>query len=249
MKFSFLTLFLALSLAAGVSAEEVSYHDTLPSWLLPLREAVFGQNVDPQSGLALYNAARGTANGLSGTAKLNGLAWCDYYMGRIYQDNKQDDEAIKLFNQGLDTAEQSVKLKETAEGWALMSSNLGQLCMLKSTFWVMAHGLDVVKYADKAVSLDPKCAPALYNQASRYVFSPSWLADEDKGIKMLMAMLNGGADLQKSDLFNVYTALAWAYIEKEDAKSAAPYLAMAHELYPTSRFVNKDLTDKLAGLK
>lgn len=222
-----------------------SYRDTIPQWLIPLRDALYEQVLPSAAALPIYNAAKNKAQSeLSGAEQLSILSRCDYFMGRIYQLYKENDKALKCYQTGLDAAERSLDIKETAIGWEMRAANLSQMCMLKPKAWVMANGLNVEKFSKNALKLDSRNAPAQYMIASRWVYAPWPFNDTPKGIKMMKEILTGAYDLQKDDLFNAYVALAYAYLHDNNKSEALVWIAKALSIYPTNKYIGVELKSK-----
>jgi tetratricopeptide (TPR) repeat protein len=244
LKKQIITVALFALVLAGVSAG--GYKDTLPDWLRPLREAVYEQKLKAGGVYPIYAKALMFANALRGVERLNYHAWCKYLMGRVYQFDGDEDTAIEYYEAGLEDAEQSLKIKETAEGWRHRAENLSQLCTLKNKFFVMANGLDVGNFSEKALSLDPKDAKAQYMIASRWVYAPSPFSDVPKGISMMKAILNGNYNREKDDLFNLYVSLAYAYNRDDNKSEARSWLNKALGVYPTNKFAGVELRAEIS---
>lgn len=247
MKKRFMLFVLAFPLFAFAFPSGASeYGDILPSWFIPLRDAVYEQKLGADEVYPIYLQTRKKCESeLSGDALGTALSRCDYFMGRVYQFYKLDDKALALYESGYDAAKKALSVKESAAAWELSASHLSQLCMLKSYAFVMKNGLDVEKFCKNALKLDKKNAPAYYMIASRWVYAPWPLNDTPKGITMMKEMLDGRAALQKDDLFNVYSAIAYAYIRDKNKTEAKIWLDKSLEIYPTNKYVGVELKAKL----
>ncbi|MDR2211822.1 MAG: hypothetical protein LBO65_10235 [Spirochaetaceae bacterium] len=240
MKKKLLLLTMLAAALTGLYAQ--NYRDRLPPWLLKLRDAVYEQVLRAEQIYPLYaNAKDMAAAELSGIEQRNALSRCEYLMGRAYQYFSQNVKAIECYQRGLETAEQSLSLGGSAEGWTLRSSNLSQLCTLRSTAWAIAHGLDVSKFAENALKINPRDAAARHIVASRWVYAPAPFNDTKKGIAMMKEILSGNYALQKDDLFNVYTALAYGYAREKNDAEARVWIGKALAIYPTNKFVKDEL--------
>ncbi|MDR2313235.1 MAG: hypothetical protein LBE02_01720 [Spirochaetaceae bacterium] len=239
-------LFAGIFAAACTGLCAQSYQDRLPPWLLKLRDAVYEQVLRPEQIYPLYTNARNMAAAeLSGGEQLNAVSRCEYLMGRAYQYFTQNAPAVECYQRGLAAAEQSLALKESADGWTMRSNNLSQLCMLKSKAWAIAHGLDVGKFAENALKINPRDAAARHITASRWIYAPPPFNDIKKGVAMMKEILSGNYTLQRDDLFNVYTALAYGYIQEKNSAEARIWIARALSVYPTNKFVKEELAGKL----
>ena len=174
------------------------------------------------------------------------LSRCEYMMGRVYQIDGRNDEAVACFERGMGLAEKSLGARPSPEAYEMLASNVGQACMLKGRAWVMANGLKVEQNAKRALDLDPRNAASQYMIASRWAFGPGPFGNPQRGIDEMGAILTGGADLQKDDFFNVYSAIAYAYVRLKKKPDALPWIRKALELYPTNTFA-RDLLAQIEG--
>jgi len=220
-----------------------SLYAVSPSWLEGFRDAVFSQNVTIDEAERLfYETDRQARENLNGSALYAMLSRCEYLLGRVYQDHNRKDEAVSHFEKGVKFAEESLAqgggadASVRAEAHEMIASNVGHLCMLKSTAWVMANGLKVEENAKKALRFDSRNARAQYMISSRWVFGPGMFGDPKRGIAELEGMLNGQMDMEKDSYFNAYSALGYAYMRLNKNQEALSWVQMSLALYPTSKF-------------
>jgi tetratricopeptide (TPR) repeat protein len=218
--------------------------EAVPQWFVPLREAVYDQALPAGRIEPLYRETVKKAEAdLSGAELQVLLARCEYMLGKAYQLDGRNDEAVACYEKGIALAEQAIALRPTAAAYELLASHYGQACMIKSNGWVMANGLKVEQNAKKALALDPRNAACRYMVAARWVFGPGAFGNPKKGISELEAMLADGSDFQKDDLFNVYSALGYAYIRIKKNQDARPWIEKSLALYPENKFA-LDLLDQ-----
>jgi tetratricopeptide (TPR) repeat protein len=216
----------------------------LPDWYIPLREAIYEQVLGADEVFALADKVRKTAEAeLSGAELLVMLSRCDYCVGRAYQFETQDKRALPYYERGVAQAEKALAEKPSAAGYEMLAKNISQLCLLKSTAWVMANGLKVEKNAKKALALNPRDAASRYMIAARWVFGPGVLGDPVRGIKEMKEILEGGFDLQKDDLYNVYSALGYGYLRLKNKGEARPWLEKAAQVYPDNKYIKEQLRE------
>jgi tetratricopeptide (TPR) repeat protein len=228
--------------------EGASYVDELPEWLAGLREAVYEQRLSADEVFPIYKAAFEKADGLpDGDGRLDMRSRCDYLMGRAYQYYKIKDKAIEHYERAVADAIKSLEAHKTSIGWTNRAESVSQLCALKSTWWVMMNGTDVEEFALEALRFNPKNAKALYLIASRWVYAPRPFNDIDKGVKMMRDILDGDNDMEKDDLFNVYTALAYGYAKDKKKTEALYWIDKALSVYPSNQFVGVELKAELLG--
>ena len=67
---------------------------SLPEWFLPLREAIYEQNLNSQEITSLYqNISNRARTSLSGAELYIILSRCEYLMGRAYQYEEKKEQA------------------------------------------------------------------------------------------------------------------------------------------------------------
>jgi tetratricopeptide (TPR) repeat protein len=215
-----------------------------PDWFIPLRDAVYEQNLAVNGIVPLYKSTFLVAEmRLGGHARFTALSRCEYMMGRalLYEGRKKEAEAH--YEKGREWAKKSLDELATAEGYQMLAENISQLCVVRTAIWTMANGLDVEKYAKEALKLDPRNAAAQHMIAARYVYAPAPFHDYNRGITMMMSIENN-AILQKDDRFNVYSAIGYAYIQQKKYQEARPWLEKALTVYPSNKFVRELLEQK-----
>jgi tetratricopeptide (TPR) repeat protein len=217
-----------------------------PAWFSPLRDAVFAQTLGAEAVAPIYRETVKMAEaGLSGRELDAMLSRCELMMGKSFQLDERNDEALACYEKGITLAERSIAAGPTPEGYEVLSANIGQACMLKPRSWVMVNGLKVEQNAKKALALNPRNAACQYMVASRWVFGPGVFGNPQRGITEMEAILNGAADLGKDDFFNVYSAIGYAYIRLKKNQEALPWIRKSLNLYPTNKFA-RDLLAQIS---
>jgi len=233
----FLSLFL---LFAGVPASG----DTLPEWFIPLREAVYEQQLTAAQVEPLYREISNRARtSLSGAAQYVVLSRCEYMMGKAYQHEDLKKEAIARYDEGIRMAERALEIQESAEAWVMLAENISRSCAVRPVSYAMANGLKVEKYAKNALAIDSRNAAAQFMIAARWVFAPAPLHNYNRGIEMLSAIPNE-SDMEKDDMFNVYSSIGYTYKQRKNNAQARNWLLRALEIYPTNKYAQS----LLAGL-
>jgi tetratricopeptide (TPR) repeat protein len=216
-----------------------------PAWFIPLREAVYEQRLHAAAVAPLYQEVRNRAGALpAGAERFVMLSRCEYMMGRVFQEDKRNPEALARYDEGIALAEKSLAVRPTAAAYEILAGNIGQACMIRSTAWVMTHGLKVEQNAKKALELDPRNAGARYLISSRWIFGPGIFGDPQRGIKEMEDILGDPSVLQKDDRFNVYSALAYGYVRLKKYGEGRPWIDKALELYPGNKFA-RDLLSQI----
>jgi tetratricopeptide (TPR) repeat protein len=213
-----------------------------------LREAIYEQKLHADEIVPIYTEVKKQAGvSLSGAELFVMLSRCEYMMGRAFQEDGRTQEAVTCYERGIALAEAALAVRPVSGAYEMLSGCYGQACMLKSVAWVMANGLKVESSAKKALALDSGNAAASYFIASRWAFGPGVLGDPKRGIKEMHAILDGNAALQKDDLFNCYSAIAYAYERLKQYQDAQVWVTKALELYPTNKFVRNLLAQIETG--
>jgi len=218
--------------------------ETLPEWFLPLREAVYEQELTAAEIEPIYRdiSAKARAS-LSGEAQYIMLSRCEYMMGRAYRYEERKDEAAARFGEGMAFAQKALDIRKSAEAWQMLAENLSQSCAVRSTSFAIANGLNVEKYAKNALAIDGRNAAAGIIVASRWVYAPAPFYNHNRGIEMMSAVLNE-SDNDKDDLFNIYSAIGYAYMQQKKNAEAKTWLLKSLEVYPTHKYV-QSLIEKL----
>jgi tetratricopeptide (TPR) repeat protein len=220
-----------------------AFSEALPDWFIPLREAVYEQQLSADEILSLYQRVSAEANtSLSADALYIMLSRCEYMMGRAYQFEERKQEAALRYAEGINWAEKALEERASAEAWQMLAENISQSCAVRGTAYAMANGLKVERYAKNALALNSRNAAAQYMIAARWVFAPSPFHNYRRGIEMMTAILENG-DMGKDDRFNVNLAIGYAYVQQKKYSDARPWLVRALEIYPTHKYA-KELLSK-----
>ena len=210
--------------------------DNTPVWMIPLRDAIYEQQLNIDGFRRLYNEARTAAQReLSGTALDLALSRCEYLIGRALQEADRNDEARTHYNEGLRLAVRALETSPSAQAWVMRASNLAQLCDLGPWTFTAANGLDVDRFAKNALTFNDRNAAAQYLVAARWVFAPAPFNNVRRGIDMMKAILEN-SDPEKDDLFLTYSAIGFGYLQRRQPNDARPWIQRALNIYPTSTF-------------
>jgi tetratricopeptide (TPR) repeat protein len=226
-----LLIFLCLFTGANAAAE------TLPEWFIPLREAIYEQQLTADEIVPLYSEILNKAKtALSGDSQYIILSRGEYMMGRAYQYEDNKNEAIKHYDEGIKWAEKALEIRESAEAWVILAENISQSCAVRPASYAMANGLKVEKYAKKALAIDSKNAAAQYMIAARWVYAPAPFNNYNKGIELLNAIPDS-SNMEKDDMFNVYSSLCYVYVQRKNSAQARQWYSKANEIYPTNKYL------------
>jgi len=232
-----------LALCLFLFVSETARTESLPEWFTPLREAIYEQEMTADEIFPLYEKTSGEAKkNLSGASLYVMLSRCEFMMGRAYQYEERKNEAAARYADGINYAQKALDTQASAEAWRMLAENISQSCAVRSASYAMANGLSVEKYSRNALAIDKKNAAARILIASRWVYAPSPFNNYNKGIEM-MSVIPQECNYDKDDLFNVYIAIGYAYIQQKKYLQAKPWLLKCLEVYPTNKFA-KSLLEK-----
>jgi len=211
--------------------------ETVPEWFIPLRDSVYEQQLTADEIFPVYREISAKAKlSLTGASQYVLLSRCEYMMGRAYQYEERKDEAAAHYDEGIRWAEKAIELVQSAEAWQMMAENISQSCAVRSVSYAMANGLKVEKYAKNALSIDSRNAASQYMIAARWVYAPSPFHNYRKGIEM-MSVIPKESNMEKDDMFNVYSAIGYAHIQQKNYSLARPWLLKSLEVYPTNKYI------------
>jgi tetratricopeptide (TPR) repeat protein len=158
-------------------------------------------------------------------------------IGRGYQVAGDKKKAAAHFERGLALSEEAQREAPCSEGWRWMSENIGQLCLVKDLGFLIANGLKTVRYAEKALALDPRNAAAQIIIASGKVYPPAVFGGNPRmGVELMQRALDMGTN-ERDDLFNIYSGIGLAYGKLKNPEEARRWLLKALELYPGNRYI------------
>ena len=219
-----------------LQAQDTAVTVDAPQWLLPLREAVFEQALDADDIRPLYTAAAAEARRLHTGAALHlALSRAEFLMGKALQDQDRNQDARPHYSEGLRLAELALGTAPGSEAWLLRAKNLSQLCSIGPWTFTAANGLNVERYAKNALNFDSRNAAAQYLIAARWVFAPAPFHNHRRGVQMMKDILENG-DLAKDDLFNVYSAIGYGYVQQKRLDEARPWILKSLEIYPSNKY-------------
>ncbi|MDR0443188.1 MAG: tetratricopeptide repeat protein [Treponema sp.] len=238
-----LTFFLLFIFSVPASSE-VASSEALPDWFLPLREAIYEQELTAGEIQPLYRDISDKARAaLSGSEQYIMLSRCEFMMGRAYQYEDRKDEAAAHYSEGINWAEKALKERESAEAWQMLAENISQSCAVRPTSYALANGTKVEKYAKSALAINKRNAAAQILIAARWVYAPSPFHNYRRGIEMMSAIPNESYP-DKDDMFNVYIAIGYAYVQQKKYAEARPWLLKSLEIYPANKYVQTLLAKK-----
>ena len=227
MKRAFAPLLLA-AICASLQAERS------PEWMLPLRDAVYGQSLAADEVRSLYLEASAAAwRNTAGACRYLTLSRAEYLMGRSLFSEGRTAKARAHFRDGMALAETAARMAPGADAWALRAKNLAWFGRTGTRAFAISASVNVERFAKNALEFDSRNAAAQYLAAAHWVFAPRPFANIRRGMEMMKAIPES-ADMDRGDLFNVAMAIGWAHIRQGRHDEARPWILKALEVFPTN---------------
>ncbi|MBO5137281.1 MAG: hypothetical protein J6B81_02115 [Spirochaetaceae bacterium] len=209
-----------------------------------LRDHVYNNDVSLVQLVNLYQKAKQLAYDILDESELMvALSRCEYIMGRAYSYASDKKNASTHYDVGMDYAETASEIKDSPKARLIYLENLSQNCSVKPTSFVLAYGPKIAGLAKKILKQDPTCGAAMFILNAQHIFAPIPFNNYKKGIKEMQAILKTpNIVLEKDDSFNIFCAIAYAYLKQDEKSKALPYLEKAKNIYPTNVFLKELLT-------
>jgi tetratricopeptide (TPR) repeat protein len=237
--------FLILLLLTFFSISGMSV-ETIPEWFLPFMDAVYEQTQSDTQITPMYKETKQRIlQSYSGYRLYIVLSQCEYTMGMFFQFEGQNNEAAAFYEKGIDWAEKSLAENPSSEGYQMLAVNIALSCRVKPLSYILANGRDIVRYAKKALELDPENIVAQYLMAVQYIYAPAIFSNVRKGLQMLEEISAHNSltipQLSKEYRFNLYSSMAFAYNKLKNQEETRLWLNKALDVYPTNRYAEESL--------
>jgi tetratricopeptide (TPR) repeat protein len=222
-------------LARETNPEYRRWHDTL-------RDYMYNQDVPINQIEVVFLQAKEAAreSGLTRQEKDYWLSRIEYLMGRAEQNLEHKKKAAAYYEEALEYIEEALEVAPFSEGFRMKSEIISQMCMVKGVGFIISQGPKVTPLAEKALELNPENGKAIILIASSKVYPPPiYGGNPEKGIE-LMQKANRMPDIEKDDLFNIYSGLGVAYEKLGDDEKAAYWLEKALDIYPDNVYANEE---------
>ncbi len=165
------------------------------------------------------------------------LSRCEYYVGRSYFYGEKNDLAGERYDKGLAYAQKALDIKKGEEALLMYAENLSQNCAVKPTSYAIAHGLSIGGYAKDVLKINENNAAASYLLSAQHIYAPAPFHNHRKGIREMKEILEmPEVVIEKDDEFNLTSAIAYGYIEREEYEEALPWIEKALAVYPGNFF-------------
>jgi tetratricopeptide (TPR) repeat protein len=227
-------LFVIPTVSSSATDQSLSYRKRYEI----LRDAVYNQSVSIEAIESLYHDAEATVrtSPLDKKEELYWLSLIEYMVGRAYRNQNGKEPATRHYEAGLACVQESLERGEYSEGYRLMSEILGQMCVVRSVGFVLRNGYKVHGYAQKAIELDPRNGKAHIIIASSRIYpTAAFGGNPEEGIERMKRALTM-PDIEKDDLFNIYSGIGIGYSKLDKPQQAAIWLEKALTLYPNNRY-------------
>lgn len=148
------------------------------------------------------------------------------------------DLIIGYYERALDLLNANIKARTNDEDYCLKSAVLGELCLIKNMFFIIANGPSIGKLADKALEINPDNVTAkIINAAAMAYPTKTWGGRPEGATEILLPMLDEDlSKYRKSDLFDIYTGLGYSYARIGDYEKADLYMAKALRIFPKNNY-------------
>jgi tetratricopeptide (TPR) repeat protein len=211
-----------------------------------LRDSIYDQSHSIEHVRTLYEEVLGAVSEaqLPEKKRYYWFARVEYLMGRAEQNEERNKRAAEHYQKSVQHIESSLEYGEYSEGYRMLSDSVGQLCMVEGIGYMLSNGLNVKRYARKALELNPRNGKAHIIIGSSYIYPPPlYGGNPSKGIEV-MHYASTMPDIEKDDLFNIYSGIGIGYGKLDDRPKSAYWLEKALELYPNNMYVSEEY-DKL----
>lgn len=210
----------------------------IPASVALLRDSMYSNPLNHDDLILVYDATvEDVQNTLSGYDLYVALSRCEYYMGRSYAYAENKDVAASYYDEGLEYAQKAFDITEGYEAVLMYGENLSQNCAVKPTSYAIANGLKINGYAKDVLKLEPKNGAAMFLRTAQYAYAPTPFHNYRKAIKEMKEILETPAIiLESDDMFNVTSAIAYAYMKRKEYTEALQWIEKALIVYPTNYF-------------
>lgn len=207
-----------------------------------LRDGVYNSESSETELIRLYKTALDAvaASTLGQTDKSYWLSKVEYMIGRAYQNREEKEKAADHYDRSLANIETSLSTGDFSEGFRMKSEIISQMCLVKGVGFILANGLKVNEFAEKALKLNPDNGKAIIIIASSKVYPPPLYGGNPRKGMDLMLEAQTKPDIEKDDMFNIYSGVGIAYGKLKDPEKARFWLENALELYPANKFVREE---------
>jgi tetratricopeptide (TPR) repeat protein len=210
----------------------------MPTWLIPLRDAVYNQEANSDRIMARYREARSTAiRTLNRVPRYLALSRGEYLLGLHYWHQGRELAAALRFTEGAALAREALTLFPTAGGWCALAENTLHLGLVQGMDERAAWDR-VEAYARNALALDRQNARARYLAAARGVYAPAHCNDPRQGMELMEELLlSRPASPDPALLFDIYLAAGYGYFQQKRYPAAEDWWKKAEALYPDNQQV------------
>ncbi|MGP1586901.1 MAG: hypothetical protein ACTTHG_01010 [Treponemataceae bacterium] len=163
------------------------------------------------------------------------------YMYGFYLINAKETELSKIhLDAAMMLSEAAFNENPSWRAYLIWARALSQNCIIQNFSYVLSNGLNVSKYAQKAVELNNDCGAAKYLIACTNIYAPPFFRNVKKGQKIIFDYIDQ-ENLDIEDRFNAYITLGHIEYMEKKYDNAETYFAKAKEIYPDNKLLKSYL--------
>lgn len=168
------------------------------------------------------------------TSTTDSLEIAELYLniGQAYYYQEKKEESIEFLEKGMNYAKQSIKEKESSEGWRIIADSGSYIMLQKGLGYIIKNSSKVQDYALKALELDNLNSRASLIDAQGLINAPKVFGgNKKKGISILEEQRKRD-DLNREDRFFIEMALTQAYKGNKNPEAALEAINRALQIFP-----------------
>ncbi len=189
-----------------------------------------------------------------GLTRSDALFWearFEYIRGRAYMyedvgtkervDKFKSQNAEKSLERAYDLLGEALELEERSDFLVLRAESLGQLCVLRGLIFAATNGPEVRRMTKRALEIDPENVKGRILQANDRLYTPKLFGGNPREGLTLFTKLVEREDLERDDLFNIYSGIGVGWSMEKNDEKAEEWLSKALEVYPGNIYLKRIL--------
>lgn len=168
------------------------------------------------------------------------------YVDPVERNRRIKAEAQVYFDNSMAHAQKAMNMHgaNSPDAMVIYTQSLSANCTVRSTSYVLGHGLKIGATAKKALKADPLNATGCFSLHAQDVYAPGIFGNANRGRKMMMSYLENEELVgEKFDKFNFTCAIAYTYYRQNKFEEAKVWYNKCLELFPKNYAVT-DLVKK-----
>lgn len=183
-----------------------------------------------------------TLEEIEGSTDLLELSKLYLNIGQAYYYLGDKDNSIKFLEKSKELAQDSLKERETSEGWRLVSDCGSYIMLQKGVSYIIKNSAKVQEQAVRALEIDGSNSRASLIDAQGLINAPKIFGgNKKKGIEIL-EIQSRRDDLNREDSFYIEMALAQAYKGSKNKEQALKAINRALKIFPGNEEAKKVLS-------